>query len=173
MRDNRLTTMPESFKTEESLEDSLASPDQALIDDLAGIEGDILILGVVGKMGPSLARLAANAAPGKRIIGVVRFSQSGVQQQLNAFNIETIEADLLDRAALAALPDAANVIYMAGRKFGSSGSEELTWAMNTHVPALVGERYHAARIVAFSAGCVYPHLNDDAFVADNLARWLE
>ena len=156
MRDTSLAPMPGNFETEDSLEEFLARPDQALINDLAGLKGDILILGVAGKMGPSLARLAANAAPDKRVIGVARFSEDGVEQRLNTHNVKTIKADLLDREALASLPDAANVIFMAGRKFGSSGSEELTWAMNTHVPALVAERYQKSRIVAFSTGCVYP-----------------
>ncbi len=156
MGDKKAPTAPENFRTEADLEEFLAQPSQALIDDMAALEGDILVLGVGGKMGPSLARLAANAAPDKQVTGVARFSESGVEEQLNAHNIRTIKADLLERDALAALPDAANVIFMAGRKFGSSGSEELTWAMNTHVPALVAERYRNSRIVAFSTGCVYP-----------------
>jgi nucleoside-diphosphate-sugar epimerase len=149
-------THVQNFSSEEELEDFLAEPSQALIDELAKIDGDILVLGVAGKMGPSLARLAANAAPNKQVTGVARFSESGVQEQLNAHNVQTIKADLLDKDAIAALPDSANIIFMAGRKFGSSGSEDKTWAMNTHVPALVAERYRDANIVAFSTGCVYP-----------------
>lgn len=156
MNGTHQSTLPDSFKTEIELEQFMARPGQPLIDDLAALEGDILVLGVGGKMGPSLARLAANAAPDKRVTGVARFSEPGVQDSLKAHNVQTIKADLLDRESLAALPDAANVIFMAGRKFGSSGAEELTWAMNTYVPALVAERFHKARIVAFSTGCVYP-----------------
>jgi nucleoside-diphosphate-sugar epimerase len=156
MQDACLATARKHFSSEDDLEDFLARPGQALIDDLATLKGDILVLGVGGKMGPSLARLAANAAPDKQVTGVARFSQSDLEERLNAHNVRTIKTDLLDRDALVALPDAANVIFMAGRKFGSSGSEELTWAMNTHVPALVAERYREARIVAFSTGCVYP-----------------
>ncbi len=156
MGDSCLATVKKNFNSEEELEEFLACPNQALIDDLATLKGDILVLGVAGKMGPSLARLAVNAAPDKQVTGVARFTESGVEERLNAHDVQTIKADLLNRDTLAALPDAANVIFMAGRKFGSSGSEELTWAMNTHVPALVAERYHNARIVAFSTGCVYP-----------------
>jgi nucleoside-diphosphate-sugar epimerase len=107
-------------------------------------------------MGPTLARLAKRAAPAKRVVGVARFSQPGLRRDLEGHGIECIGADLLSREQLAALPDMANVVFMAGRKFGSSGSEWLTWAMNAHVPALVAERYAGARIVAFSTACVYP-----------------
>ena len=144
------------FEDEAALDDALTTPSDALRSDLAAVPGDIVVLGVAGKMGPTLARLAKRAAPDRRVIGVARFSDPAVETALAAHGIETVRADLLDRDALAALPDAANVVYMAGRKFGSSGSQELTWAMNAHVPALVAERYRDARIVAFSTGCVYP-----------------
>lgn len=156
MSNQATAELPDVLNSEEELDNFLAMPSQKLTNELAALSGDILILGVGGKMGPTLARLARNAAPDKRIIGVARFSETGLEKQLADHNIETIKADLLDRKALTALPDAANVIFMAGRKFGSSGSEELTWAMNTHVPALVAERYCNARIVSFSTGCVYP-----------------
>ena len=123
---------------------------------MARVPGDILILGVGGKMGPTLARMARRAAPGKRVIGVARFSEARLRERLQARGVECIEADLLSREAIAALPEVANVIFMAGRKFGSSGSEWLTWAMNAHVPALVAERFRKSRIVAFSTACVYP-----------------
>src|SRR5690606_10187010 len=103
-----------------------------------------------------LARLAKRAAPGKRVIGVARFSEPGLQDKLRAWDIETIVCDLLDREQVAALPEVENVIFMAGRKFGSTGNEPLTWAMNAHVPALVADRFRRSRIVAFSTGCVYP-----------------
>jgi len=148
----------ERIDTEDDLEQLLSLPCPALVNDMSTVDGDILVLGVGGKMGPSLARLAANAAPNKQVTGVARFSEQGLEERLNGHNIQTIKADLLDRDALAALPDAENVIFMAGRKFGSTGSEELTWAMNTHVPALVAERFRNSRIVAFSTGCVYPFM---------------
>jgi nucleoside-diphosphate-sugar epimerase len=100
--------------------------------------------------------MAKRADPSRRVIGVARFSQPGLRGGLEQHGIECIEADLLSRDALAALPHAPNVVFMAGRKFGSTGSEWLTWAMNAHVPALVAERFARSRIVAFSTACVYP-----------------
>ncbi len=140
------------------LEDVLTTPSPALVDDLARLEGDILVLGVGGKMGPTLAGLARRASPDKRVIGVARFSEQGLEDRLKRSGIETIACDLLDRTALEALPDVANVVFMAGRKFGTSGQEHLTWAMNVLMPALVAERFHESRIVAFSTGCVYPYV---------------
>jgi nucleoside-diphosphate-sugar epimerase len=140
----------------EQLEDVLSAPSQADIEALAGLPGDLLILGVAGKMGPSLAHRARRAAPGKRVIGVARFSDPAVRERLESWGIETISSDLLGEGALARLPDAANVIFMAARKFGSTGAESLTWAMNVHLPALVAQRYRDARIVAFSSGNIYP-----------------
>ena len=148
--------LPPRIDDLDRLEELLSRPSQALIDDLAAVEGDILVLGVGGKMGPSLARLARRAAPEKRIIAVARFSEPGLRAALEHHGIETIAADLLDRRALERLPAAANVVFMAGRKFGAEGDLPLTWAMNVHVPALVAERFRTARIVAFSTGCVYP-----------------
>jgi nucleoside-diphosphate-sugar epimerase len=147
---------PTSFPDGDALEEFMTRPSQALIDDLATLDGDIMVLGVGGKMGPTLARLAKRAAPDKRVIGVARFSEAGLQAQLQGHGVETIACDLLDRAAVAALPDVANIVFMAGRKFGSAGAEELTWAMNVHVPAIVAECFHQSNIVAFSTGCVYP-----------------
>jgi nucleoside-diphosphate-sugar epimerase len=133
--------------TEEQLEDFLSQPSEADRAALAALEGDLLILGAAGKMGPSLVRRAKRAAPGKRVYAVAR---SAIPK------IETLSADLLDRAQLANLPDAPNVIFMAGRKFGSTGNEPLTWATNALLPALVAERFAHSRIVAFSTGNVYP-----------------
>ena len=96
---------------------------------------------------------------GKRVVGVARFSEKGLREKLAASGIECIEADLLDRKQIEALPKLANVVFMAGRKFGSSGHEDLTWAMNAHVPALVAEAFAGSRIVAYSTGCVYPYVN--------------
>jgi nucleoside-diphosphate-sugar epimerase len=148
--------LPARIEDVDQLEDLLTTPGTALIDDLARLEGDILVLGVGGKMGPTLARLAKRAAPQKRIVGVARFSENGVEERLRQAGIETIRCDLLDRATLEALPDVANVVFMAGRKFGTTGQEHLTWAMNVLMPALVAERFRKSRIVAFSTGCVYP-----------------
>lgn len=148
--------LPQGFDGEEALEDFMTRPDPALTSDLAALEGDIAVLGVGGKMGPTLARLAKRAAPGKRVYGIARFSDETVAADLEHSGVEPVRADLLDPAAVTALPEAANVVYMAGRKFGSAGAEHLTWAMNALVPGFVAERYRDSRIVAFSTGCVYP-----------------
>jgi nucleoside-diphosphate-sugar epimerase len=150
------TTLPAAFVDESDLEEVMSRPSPALMESLNGLSGDLIILGVGGKMGPTLARMAKRAAPTKRVIGVARFSEKGLRASLESHGVECIEADLLSRDALAALPDAPLVVFMAGRKFGSSGSEWLTWAMNAHAPALVAERYRHSRIVAFSTACVYP-----------------
>lgn len=153
--------MTEKFDDVAALEDALSRPSQALVETLATVPGDIMVLGVGGKMGPTLARMARRAAPGKRVIGVARFSEAGLRERLQGQGIECIETDLLSRDAIAALPDVANIVFMAGRKFGSTGSEWLTWAMNAHVPALVAERFRQSRIVAFSTACVYPFVGTD------------
>ena len=141
------------------LEEVLSEPTDRTIRALAALEGDILVLGVGGKMGPTLARMAKRASDmagiQRRVIGVSRFSSAELEQQLHAWGVETVRCDLLDRKLLAALPDAANVVYMAGMKFGSTGQEPLTWAMNSFLPGLVGERYRHSRIAVFSTGNVY------------------
>lgn len=147
---------PARFESVEALEEFLSRPSQALIDDLAQVDGDIMILGVAGKMGPTLARLAKNAAPQKRVIGVARFSDAAVRQRLESWGVETIAADLLDRAAIEALPRVPNIIFAAGHKFGAKDNQALTWAMNTHVPALVADTFRESRIVGFSTGNIYP-----------------
>lgn len=148
--------LPARFDTVEALDDFLALPTQALVDDMARLDGDLMILGVAGKMGPTLARLAKNAAPHKRVIGVARFSDAAVRERLESWGIETIACDLLDRAALEKLPRVPNIVFAAGHKFGAKDNQALTWAMNTHVPALVADTFREARIVAFSTGNVYP-----------------
>jgi len=140
--------LPSRFETVEHLEDVMTAPSPALIDDLARVPGDIIVLGVGGKMGPTLARMAKRAAPAKRIVGVARFSEPGLRASLERHGVECIRADLLDRQAIARLPKLPNVVFMAGRKFGSTGAEHLTWAMNVHVPALVAESFADSRIVA-------------------------
>jgi nucleoside-diphosphate-sugar epimerase len=153
---NEIPTLPKRFASVEALEAFLAAPGPALVADMAKVEGDLMILGVAGKMGPTLARLAKNAAPGRRVVGVARFSDAAVRERLERWGIETIACDLLDRAAIEALPDAPNIVFAAGHKFGASGNTPLTWAMNTWVPTLVAERFRSSRIVAFSSGNVYP-----------------
>ena len=148
--------LPDRFSDEAHLEDVMSTPSPALATELGVIAGDIMVLGVGGKMGPTLARLARRAAPAKRVIGVARFSEPGLRASLERNGVECIAADLLDRAAIARLPKLPNVVFMAGRKFGSTGAEHLTWAMNVHVPALVADAFADSRIVAFSTACVYP-----------------
>lgn len=151
-RDNLPDTIPDIA----ALDELLCRPSQALIDDLERVDGDIMILGVAGKMGPTLAGLAKAALPDRRVIGVARFSDASVKDWLHARGIETINCDLLDETAIKALPKAPNIVFMAGRKFGAEGDLSLTWAMNAHVPALVAQAFPKSRIVAFSTGCVYP-----------------
>ncbi|MGQ9369252.1 NAD-dependent epimerase/dehydratase family protein [Azospirillum sp. ST 5-10] len=148
--------LPDRFDGPEEVEAFMTRPTRALAADLAAVDGDVMVLGVGGKMGPTLARLARNAAPDKRVIGVARFSEPGLREGLERHGVETVACDLFDRAAVAALPKVRNVIFMAGRKFGAEGNQGLTWAMNVHVPALVAETFRESRIVAFSTGCVYP-----------------
>jgi hypothetical protein len=148
------------MNTEEDLEERLSRPTDADATAIGSLEGDLLILGVGGKMGPSLARLARRAADKagtpKRIVAVARFTNRDLIAQLESSGIETISSDLLEPGALEALPEVPNVIYMAARKFGTTGSEHLTWAMNTYLPGRVAERYRHSRIAAFSTGNVYP-----------------
>lgn len=146
--------------TEADLEDRLSQPTSEVIRDLGRMDGDLLILGVAGKMGPSLARMARRAwdSGGRksgRVIGVARFSEGNSREALEQHGIETIACDLTNDHELQALPDAKNVIYMAARKFGSNDNEPLTWAINTYLPGRVAERFKASRIVSFSTGNVY------------------
>jgi nucleoside-diphosphate-sugar epimerase len=149
-------SLPDTIPDIAALDDLLCRPSQALIDDLRKVDGDIMILGVAGKMGPTLAGLAKAALPDRRVIGVARFSDPGTKAWLEARGVETLGCDLLDQAAIEALPKAPNIIFMAGRKFGAEGDLSLTWAMNAHVPALVAQAFPNSRIVVFSTGCVYP-----------------
>ena len=138
----------------------LLKPSADLISDITKLDGDILILGVGGKMGPALATLAkqaiADAGINKKVIGVSRFSEAGLEERLNKEGIETYHADLLEDAELAKLPEVKNVLYLAGTKFGTTGKESFTWAMNAYLPGRVAQKYKGSRIVVFSTGNVYP-----------------
>lgn len=144
----------------QALYHELLKPSNNLVADLASLEGNIIVLGAGGKMGPALCELAKAAidlgSPGKKITAISRFREPGVQELLHQKGIETINADLLNDTDLFRLPNAENIIYMAGMKFGSAGNAPLTWAMNTYLPARVAEKYKHSRIVAFSTGNVYP-----------------
>ena len=148
--------LPDRIETEIELEELLSRPPSWLPERLVRADGDIMFLGIGGKIGPTIARMAKRAAPDKRIIGVSRFSETGLQEKLQSWGVETIKCDLLDRHAVEALPDTKNIIYMAGKKFGVDDALGFAWAMNVFVPALVAERFHKSRIVAFSTLCVYP-----------------
>jgi len=156
--------VPVSIRDVAHLEELLSEPSGAAVEAMRQATGDVIVLGVAGKMGPTLARMARRAmdAAGRshRVIGVSRFSSPNQQRTLEAFGVETIRCDLLDESEVARLPDVPHVVFMAGRKFGSTGNEPLTWAMNAHLPALVCARYRSSRIVALSTGNVYgltPH----------------
>lgn len=159
--DMAVEALPDRIADVEALEEILSRPDGILQHELQGLDGDIMVLGVGGKMGPSLARMAKRAAPDKRVIGVARFSEAGLRQQLEGWGIETIQCDLMDRAALQSLPMVKNIVFMAGMKFGATGDQPRTWAMNTYLPGMVAEKFTDARIVAFSTGCVYPFFGID------------
>lgn len=143
---------------EEQLDELLSRPSEQVIDALRRLPGDVLVCGVSGKMGPSLARMVKRASDAaglaRRVFGVARFAEGG-EEKLQAHGIETIRCDLLDEDQVRRLPDAQHVIFMAGRKFGSTGDEGLTWATNAWLPTLVCRRYRRSRIVAFSTGNVY------------------
>jgi hypothetical protein len=148
------------IKKESELEELLSRPDDATTSAMAALDGDLVILGAGGKMGPSLARLARRAADSagvkKRVIAVARFTNRALPSELAALGIETIAGDLLEPGMLDRLPDIPNVIFMAARKFGTAGGEHLTWAMNTYLPGLVAEQCRNSRIISFSTGNVYP-----------------
>ena len=154
---------PDSFlslETDAALDEQMSRPSDALIRLMPSLKDGILILGVGGKMGPTLARTAKRAATAAGldipVIGVSRFSDPAVREPLEAQGVQTISCDLLNRESVAALPAIPNIIYMAGRKFGAVGSEALTWAHNVIIPQIVAERFRAASVVVFSTGCVYP-----------------
>lgn len=148
------------MRTVQELEKRLASPSAALIEELSQLDGDIMLLGVGGKMGPSLARLAVNAIRqaglDKKVIGVSRFSNKELRRELEEAGVEIISADLSDDKALQSLPETQNILYMAGNKFGTTGNEHFTWMMNAYLPGRVAERFRNSRMVVFSTGNVYP-----------------
>lgn len=156
----RSSPFPDSILDIEELENILSEPSEATVRTLASLKGDLMILGVGGKMGPTLARMAKRssdlAGVKRRIIGVSRFdSSSGLEERLQSWGIETHRCDLLDKKSFAQLPDAPNIIFMVGMKFGSTEQEPLTWAMNAFLPGLISERFRTSRIAVFSTGNVY------------------
>jgi nucleoside-diphosphate-sugar epimerase len=165
-----MPTLPACFDDVEALESFMSDPTPGLEADLDRIDGDIIVLGVGGKMGPTLARMARRAAPGRRVIGVARFSDAALKAALERHGVECIACDLLDRQALERLPNVRdgvrNCVFMAGHKFGAAGNVSLTWMMNVGVPMMVAETFRDMRIVAFSTACVYPFVPVDGPGAD-------
>lgn len=147
------------IKNTEELEEVLSRPTPGVVETMKALEGDVIVLGVGGKMGPTLARMAKRASEQagvrRKIIGVSRFSTPRLAERLQSWGIETHSCDLLDRQGLGRLPDVPNVVFMAGMKFGTTGQESRTWAMNSFLPGLVSERYARSRIAVFSTGNVY------------------
>jgi len=147
------------IETEQQLEDELSRPSTAAIDTMRRLEGDILVLGAGGKMGPTLCRMMKRATDEagitRRITAVSRFTDDHVRENLKQHGIEIVQADLLEPNSFDQLPDAPNILYMAARKFGATGNESMTWAMNTYLPGKVAERYRDSRVIAFSTGNVY------------------
>jgi len=152
--------------TEEKLDSLLTEPSENLIEDIKIISGDIMVLGAGGKMGPSLSLLAKKAmdAAGKssKVIAVSRFSDPFAVKLLKENNVEAVSCELMDETELSKLPDVENIIYMAGRKFGTGGQEYLSWAMNTWLPARIADKYKNSKIVVFSSGNIYPQFSVDS-----------
>jgi len=141
---------------EHNLEDILSEPTEAVKKVVAGLTGEIVVMGAGGKMGPTLAMMLRKASADKKIYAVSRFSDKAVKNRIEKAHVQTIEADLLDESDYNKLPEVENVFYLAGMKFGSKGNQPLTWAMNSYMPALVARHYKNSRIVAYSTGNVYP-----------------
>ncbi len=142
--------------TESGLEDILSEPTEATRKVIATLNGDIVVLGAGGKMGPTLAMMLKKASVDKNIYAVSRFSDKAVKTRIEEAGVKTIEADLLDESQYCELPKVENVFYLAGMKFGATGNQPLTWALNSFLPAMIARHYKNARIVAFSTGNVYP-----------------
>jgi nucleoside-diphosphate-sugar epimerase len=154
-----IDALPAAIVGECELETLLSEPTDRLVGMMTRLDGDIIVLGASGKMGPTLARMARRATDSagrpRRVIAVSRSGDPFRQAALHAQGIETIRCDLMDETAVARLPAAANVVFMAGRKFGSTGAESLTWATNCLVPSVICRHFADSRIVAFSTGNVY------------------
>jgi nucleoside-diphosphate-sugar epimerase len=152
--------MEPDFRDEADLEDRLSRPDEGVVEALRPLRGDLVLLGAAGKMGPTLARMARRAldAAGSKsqVIAAARFSEARAREVIEKAGVKTVACDLLDRAQVDRLPDAGAVLYMIGQKFGTTGDEGTTWAVNTVVPGNAAERYRGVPTVVFSTGNVYP-----------------
>ncbi len=141
---------------ERALEGILSEPSDMTREIVTGLKGDAVILGAGGKMGPTLSMMLKKASSDKKIYAVSRFSDEAVRDRIEDAGIETVQIDLLDGSLYCRLPDVKNVFYLAGMKFGATGNQPLTWAMNSFLPGLVAKHYKKSRIVVFSTGNVYP-----------------
>ena len=154
-----MSNSPRIIDSVETLEEMLSRPTPAVVDMMKRIDGDILFLGAGGKMGPTMARMAKRATDeagvDRKIIAASRYSNPEAEASINAHGIETIRCDLLEADQVAKLPKCPNVIYMAGMKFGATGQQPLTWAMNAWLPTVVSQHFAQSRIAAFSTGNVY------------------
>ena len=150
----------DSIQSVDQLEELLSRPTPEVVDTMRRLDGDLIVLGVGGKIGPTLARMARRATDeagvARRIIGVSRFSDTALEDHLRLHRIASVRCDLLDRRQLESFPEVENVLFLAAMKFGSTGNEPATWAMNSYLPGLVAEKYARSRIVAYSTGNVYP-----------------
>lgn len=148
------------------LDEFMCRPSPALIDDISKIKGDIMVLGAGGKMGPTLCKLAANAIKeagiSKKIYAASRFTDAAHAHDLTSNGIEVFRTDLLDEDKLGRLPHIPNIIYMAGRKFGTSDDQSLTWVMNSYLPGRIADKFRHSNIVVFSTGNVYPFVDIDS-----------
>jgi len=155
-----LNIYPDKITSEEQLEEILSYPGEKVTELFSRLDGDIMFLGIGGKIGPTLALMAKRACDKagvkKRIVGVSKFESGEHLKKISGFGIETIQGNLLDMNFIKSLPVMKNVYYLAGMKFGSVDNLPLTWAVNSFLPALIIEQFSLSRIVAFSTGCVYP-----------------
>ncbi len=153
------STLPERLEDIEQLDEVLTRPSEALVEDMARLDGDILIFGASGQLGQTICRLAKRAAPDKRVVGVARFVLSDPRADLESWGVETATCDLFDRSSVAALPHLPNVIVAAGGRFGPVGDRELGWMTNTYAQAIIAETFADCRIATMSSGTVYPMEN--------------
>ena len=155
-----MTEVPEKISSEQQLDEILSRPTEDLIEMISGLDGDILFLGVAGKIGISMAVMAKRAVDlsgtKKRVIGLSRFSQENQMKVLEKAGVEIMRGDLLDPEFVKGLPKVKNIFFLAGMKFGSEENLSLTWAINAYLPGLIANHFSGSRIVAFSTGCVYP-----------------
>lgn len=158
--------IPSPPQSVEELDEVLSDPPQRVIESLRHTDGDIAVLGAGGKMGFDLCRMLRRALDAlgadRRVFAVSRFGREGSRDRFETAGIDTLAADLSDAAAVEQLPEAPNIFFLAGVKFGTSSDADLLHRMNVVMPRLVADRYHRSRIVAMSTGCVYSFTSPDS-----------